>query len=72
MIRKSRLPVETGLPVETRYKTYKTILQQVKCIAKQSYYYECCTQFKHNTKKLWETMNAAINKKQDESTVLTN
>ena len=70
MIRKSRLPAETGLPVETRYKTYKTILQQVKRIAKQSYYYECCTQFKHNTKKLWETMNTAINKKQDKSTVI--
>ena len=62
MIRKSRLPVETVLPVETQYKTYKTILQQVKHAAKQSYYYERCRQFKHNTKKLWETMNAAINK----------
>ena len=34
MIRKSRLSVETGLSVETRYKTYKTILQQVKRVAK--------------------------------------
>ena len=45
MIRKCRLPVETGLPVETQYKTYKTILQ-VKRAAKQSYYYKHCTQFK--------------------------
>ena len=63
MISKSRLPIETALPVETRYKTYKKILQQVKRAAKQSYYYEHCRQFKHNTKKLWETMNAAINNK---------
>ena len=70
MIRKGRLSVETVLSVETRYETYKTILQRVKRVAKQTYYYEHCNQFKHNTKKLWETMNAAINKMHDKSTVI--
>ena len=70
MIRKNSLPVETGLPVETQYKTYKTILQCVKHVDKQSYYHKHCTNFKHNTKKLWATMNAAVNKKTDKSTII--
>ena len=70
MIKHSRLPVETGLTVETRYRSYKTILQQIKWLAKQTNYQECCTQFKHNTKKLWETMNVAINKKHDKTSVI--
>ena len=39
-------------------------------MAKQSYYQSHCVQFKHNTKKLWETMNAAVNKKTDKSSVI--
>ena len=70
MIKRGRLPVETGLSVETKYRTYKSILQRIKRIAKQTFYHERCTQFKHNTKKLWETMNAAINKKHDKTSVI--
>ena len=70
MIKRVRSPVETGLSVETKYQTYKSILQRIKRIAKQTFYHERCTQFKHNTKKLWETMNAAINKKHDKTSVI--
>ena len=68
--RKNRLPVETRLRVETKYKNYRSLLQKIKCKAKQSYYHDHCIEFKGNTKKLWGVMNSAVNKLSDKSSVI--
>ena len=58
------------LRVETRYKNYKSLLQKIKCKAKQPYYQTRCVEFKGNTNKLWAMMNTAVNKLPDKSSVI--
>ena len=70
MIQKDGFPVETRLPVETQYRNYKALLQRIEQTAKQNYYHNCCVELKSNTKKLWETMNSAVNKMSDKSSVI--
>ena len=70
LIGKTGLSVETRLRVETKYKRYKAVLQKIKCRAKQCYYHAQCVDFKCNTKKLWATMNTAVNKLSDKSSVI--
>ena len=70
MMGKTSLPVETRLRVQTKYKRYKAQLQKIKRRAKQSYYRTQCIDFKCNTKKLWATMNSAVNRLSDKSSVI--
>ena len=70
MLEKNRFPVETRLQVETKYKNYRSLLQKIKHKAKQTYYHDCCVEFKGNTKKLWGVMNSAVNKLSDKSSVI--
>ena len=70
MLEKNRLPVETRLRVETKYKNYRSLLQKIKRKSKQSYYHDRCIEFKGNTKKLWGVMNSAVNKLSDKSSII--
>ena len=47
------------------------MLQRVKRQAKRKYYYEKCTEFRSDTKKLWQTINTLCGKQNDKSNVIT-
>ena len=41
-----------------KYKEYNALLKRLKRVAKKTYYYDKCEEHKHNTKKLWKTINS--------------
>ena len=41
-----------------KYRDYIQYLKQIKQAAKRKYYYDKCEEHKHNTKKLWKTINS--------------
>ena len=50
-----------------QYVKYNVCLRKVKRGAKKLYYMQKCTEFKHNTKKLWGTINKICGKSNDKS-----
>ena len=54
-----------------KYKEYNCMLQRVKHHAKRKYYYDKCTEFRNDTKKLWQTINSLCGKQNDKTNVIT-
>ena len=54
-----------------RYKEYNCMLQRVKRQAKCKYYFDKCTEFRNDTKKLWQTINSLCGKQNDKTNVIT-
>ena len=50
-----------------QYADYNSCLNKIKRTAKRVYYMNKCTEFKHNTKKLWGTINKICGKINDKS-----
>ena len=74
--RQKKLYIKTIKPNVTNrditiYKNYKKILDKLKRSAKSSYYHTKCSEFKNNTKKLWELINSVIGKASDKSGVIS-
>ena len=53
-----------------KYKAYAILLKRLNRQAKQMYYGEKCTSFRHNTKKLWSIINAISAKRNDKSSLI--
>ena len=53
-----------------RYKTYGNKLKQITRKAKEDYYRNKCTQYKHNTSRLWKMVNNLINKTNDRTCII--
>ena len=49
------------------YVNYNTNLRKVKRAAKKCYYLEKCNEFRHNTKRLWGTINDICGKSNDKT-----
>ena len=54
-----------------KYKEYNDILRKVKRHAKKQYYIDKCTEYKSNTKKLWQTINKISGKTNDKSCIIS-
>ena len=50
-----------------QYVNYNTCLRKVKRGDKKLYYMQKCAEFKHNTRKLWGTINKICGKSNDKS-----
>ena len=55
---------------ETKYKNYRNVLKKVKRKCKRDYYYSKCTEFRQNTKKLWQVINQIAGKCNDKTTII--
>ena len=55
---------------EKQYKNYRITLQKVKRHSKKAYYLKKCTDFRNNTKKLWQVINKVCQKTTDKSCVI--
>ena len=53
-----------------KYIQYNRTLQRTKRASKKQYYYDKCTEFKNNTRKLWKTINKLCNTQNDKSSVV--
>ena len=52
------------------YKIYCTLLPRVKRQAKLEYYHNVCTEYKLNTRKLWEIINQTISKESNKTYII--
>ena len=43
-----------------KYRNYNQSLKRLKRLAKRKYHYDKCEEHKHNTRKLWKTINSVI------------
>ena len=50
-----------------KYINYRNTLQQLLRRTKENYYRQKCTEFKHNTNKLWKMVNRIISKENDKT-----
>ena len=55
---------------QTTYRTYRNTLTRILRKAKETYYQTKCTEFKRNTKKLWQIINRISNKTTNKSTLI--
>ena len=55
---------------ETKYKNYRNVLKKIKHKCKRDYYYLKCTEFRQNTKKLWQVINQIAGKCNDKTTII--
>ena len=55
---------------ETKYKNYRNTLKKIKRRCKRDYYYLKCTEFRQNTKKLWQVINQIAGKCNDKTTII--
>ena len=53
-----------------RYKQYQDCLKKIKRDCKRLYFSQQCERHKHNTKKLWETINTMIGKLVNKTSVI--
>ena len=53
-----------------KYKQYKELLCKIKRNAKCRYYFDQCSRFKSNTKKLWEVINSISGKCHDKTKLI--
>ena len=53
-----------------RYKQYQDCLKKIKCNSKRLYFSQQCERHKHNTKKLWETINTMTGKLVNKTSVI--
>ena len=51
------------------YVTFRNRYNNLKRFAKKRYYYAKITEFKHDSKKLWSTLNEIIGRKNDKSSI---
>ena len=68
---KETLKKECTDNVISKYREYNCMLQRVKRQAKRKYYFDKCTEFRNNTKKLWQTINSLCGKQNDKTNVIT-
>ena len=54
-----------------KYKRYNCMLQRIKRQAKRKYYFDECSEFRNNTKNLWQTINSLCGKQNDKTNVVT-
>ena len=55
---------------EKNYKTYRKVLQTLKRHSKKLYYFDKCSEYKKNMKKLWKLINSVCSKNNDKSTAI--
>ena len=55
---------------ETKYKSYRKVLQTLKRHSKKLYYHDKCTEYKSNMKNLWKLINNVCSKNNDKSTAI--
>ena len=60
---------KTGAATANEYKTYKNKLSNLLKTAKRKYYVQLFSNFKSNTKKLWQAINELTNKKNRQSKI---
>ena len=53
-----------------KYRDYNQQLKRIKRLAKRKYYYDKCEEHKHNTKKLWKTINTVTRKTNNKTEVV--
>ena len=53
-----------------RYKTYRNKLKQILRKAKEDYYRSKCTDYRHNTSRLWKMINKLTNKTNDKTDII--
>ena len=53
-----------------QYKAYSTVLKRTKRLAKIMHYQSMCSDFKNNTKKIWDLINKLIRKTSNKTTIL--
>ena len=56
---------------ECKYKSYRNILKKLKRHCKVQYYHQKCTEYRSNTKKLWNIINEVCGKITDKTTVIS-
>ena len=61
-----------GEPLDhMKYKNYNDVLKKVKCYAKKQYYVNKCTEYKSNTRQLWQTINSVVKRQHDKSNIIS-
>ena len=55
---------------QTTYRTYRNSLTKILRKAKETYYQTKCTEFKKNTKKLWQMINRICNKSTNKAALI--
>ena len=55
---------------QTTYRTYRNNLTKILRKAKETYYQTKCTEFKKNTKKLWQMINRISNKSSNKTALI--
>ena len=67
---KLSLSKNAGIHDTELYKTYRTLLTQVKRQARVEYYQNACTVHKSNTRKLWEIISQTIDKESNKTCII--
>ena len=53
-----------------KYQEYHKLLQKLKRAARQKYYRDLCTEFRHNSQKLWKVINSLTGKTNNKSDII--
>ena len=64
---KNSISADKSVKDTNQYKNYNACLRKVKRGAKKMFYIQKCAEFKHNTKKLWGTINRICGRTNDKS-----
>ena len=56
---------------ESKYKSYRKVLKKLKRYCKVQYYHQKCTEYRSNTKKLWNIINEVRGKNTDKTTIIS-
>ena len=56
--------------IESKYKAYRNALNRLKCQAKWDYYTNKVQEYKNNTRKLWQLINACIGKQNHSCSII--
>ena len=69
LYKQSMLPT-ASMDQKLKYQEYHVELRQVKCKARQLYYRSLCTEFRHNSTKLWKLKNSITGKIQNKHDII--
>ena len=67
---KTTLPKQNNEITHIKYKNYRNILKGILRRARETKYQTKCTEFKRNTKKLWQMINRITNKTSNKATLI--
>ena len=55
---------------ESKYKTYRDILKRTKRNCRREFYLKKCTEYRNNSKKMWQLINSVIGKSSDKRCII--